>query len=179
MSICDEVYEHLTYDGRPHIPLATLPGMRERVVRVGSAGKIFSLTGWKVGWVTGPRELIAVIAKAHQFLTFTTPPALQLGVAHGLAHEMDSRHGADRAAAGQSRSSGGRACASSGFEVLPSEGTYFLTAGISALTNEKDRAFCERLVREAGVALIPLSDSSPAPAGPTPMCALPSASSGM
>ena len=89
MVICDEVYEHLAYDGRPHIPFATLPGMRERTVRIGSAGKIFSLTGWKVGWVTGPRELISVIAKAHQFLTFTTPPALQLGVAHGLAHEME------------------------------------------------------------------------------------------
>ena len=62
---------------------------------MGSAGKIFSLTGWKVGWVTGPRELIEVVAKAHQFLTFTTPPALQLGMAHGLNHEMDFPHGAD------------------------------------------------------------------------------------
>ena len=155
--VCDEVYEHLTYDGRPHIPLATLPGLRERVVRVGSAGKIFSLTGWKVGWLTGPRELISVIAKAHQFLTFTTPPALQLGVAHGLAHEMDTvialaarlQDNRDLLAAGLS---------DLGFEVLPSEGTYFLTAGISGLTNEKDRPFCERLVREAGVALIPLSE---------------------
>ena len=107
-AICDEVYEHLTYDGRPHIPLATLPDMRERVVRVGSAGKIFSLTGWKVGWLTGSRELISVIAKAHQFLTFTTPPALQLGVAHGLAHEMEFRRGAGLAAPGQSRHPGGR-----------------------------------------------------------------------
>jgi N-succinyldiaminopimelate aminotransferase len=155
--ICDEVYEHLTYDGRPHIPLATLPGLRERVVRVGSAGKIFSLTGWKVGWLTGPRDLISVIAKAHQFLTFTTPPSLQLGVAHGLAQEMDSaialtarlQANRDLLAAGLT---------ALGFEVLQSEGTYFLTAGISGLTNEKDRAFCERLVREAGVALIPLSE---------------------
>ncbi len=82
--ICDEVYEHLVYDGRPHIPLATLPSMRERCLRIGSAGKIFSLTGWKVGWVTGPRELVGVVTKAHQFLTFTTPPALQLGVAFGV-----------------------------------------------------------------------------------------------
>jgi N-succinyldiaminopimelate aminotransferase len=156
-AICDEVYEHLTYDGRPHIPLATLPGMRERVVRVSSAGKIFSLTGWKVGWLMGPREMISVIAKAHQFLTFTTSPALQLGVAHGLAHEMQStmaltarlQDNRDLLAAGLSEI---------GFDVLPSEGTYFLTAGISGLTNEKDRAFCERLVREAGVALIPLSE---------------------
>src|SRR6185437_13334164 len=69
---------------------ASLPGMQERTVRVGSAGKIFSLTGWKVGWLTGPRALISVIAKTHQFLTFTTSPALQLGIAHGLKHEMDS-----------------------------------------------------------------------------------------
>ena len=164
-AICDEVYEHLTYDGRPHIPLATLPDMCERVVRVGSAGKIFSLTGWKVGWLTGSRELISVIAKAHQFLTFTTPPALQLGVAHGLAHEMES------AMALASRLQGNRDILAAGlgeigFQVLPSEGTYFLTAGISGLTNEKDRAFCERLVREAGVALIPLSEFFSDPSRP-------------
>jgi aspartate/methionine/tyrosine aminotransferase len=154
--ICDEVYEHLVYDGKPHIPLATLPGMRARCVRIGSAGKIFSLTGWKVGWVTGPRELVSVVTKAHQFLTFTTSPALQLGVAHGLTHEMDFPLGLvarlqknrDILAAGLSRM---------GFDVQPCEGTYFLTAGISKLTNEKDFPFCERLIREAGVALIPLS----------------------
>ena len=157
VAICDEVYEHLTYDGRPHIPLASLPGMRDRVVRVGSAGKIFSLTGWKVGWLTGSRAMISVIAKAHQFLTFTTSPALQLGIAHGLRHEMESvtaltnrlQTNRDILAAGLKEL---------GFHVLPSEGTYFLTAGIQNLTNEKDRAFCERLVREAGVALIPLSE---------------------
>lgn len=156
-AICDEVYEHLTYDGRPHVPLATLAGMGERTVRVGSAGKIFSLTGWKVGWLTGPKAMISVIAKAHQFLTFTTSPALQLGIAHGLQHEMESaialterlQANRDLLMSGLSRL---------GFAVLPSEGTYFLTAGIQNLTNEKDRAFCERLVREAGVALIPLSE---------------------
>lgn len=163
--ICDEVYEHLTYDGRPHVSLASLPEMRERVVRVGSAGKIFSLTGWKVGWLTGPRQMISVIAKAHQFLTFTTPPSLQLGVAHGLNHEMES------AIALAARLQGNRDLLAAGlreigFDVLPSEGTYFLTAGISGLTNEKDRAFCERLVREAGVALIPLSEFFSGPSRP-------------
>ncbi len=156
-AICDEVYEHLTYDGRPHISLASLPQMRERVVRVGSAGKIFSLTGWKVGWLTGPSAMISVIAKAHQFLTFTTSPALQLGVAYGLRHEMESAMAlASRLQANRDLLSEG--LREIGFEVLPSEGTYFLTAGIAGLTNEKDRAFCERLVREAGVALIPLSE---------------------
>ena len=154
--ICDEVYEHLVYDDGAHIPLATLPGLRERVLKIGSAGKIFSLTGWKVGWVMGPRELVSVVTKAHQFLTFTTSPALQLGVAHGLTHEMDFplrltqrlQNNRDVLAAG---------LAGLGFEVQPCEGTYFLTAGIAKLTNEKDFAFCERLIREAGVALIPLS----------------------
>ena len=165
VAICDEVYEHLTFDGRPHIPLATLPGMRARTVRVGSAGKIFSLTGWKVGWLTGPRALISVIAKAHQFNTFTTSPALQLGIAHGLRHEMES------AIALTKRLQVNRdllmdGLRELGFAVLPSEGTYFLTAGIQNLTNEKDRAFCERLVREAGVALIPLSEFFAGPGRP-------------
>jgi len=154
--ICDEVYEHLVFDGLEHVPLATLPGMRERCLRIGSAGKIFSLTGWKVGWVTGPRHLVAAATRSHQFLTFTTPPALQMGVAHGLAHEMDFplaltrrlQKNRDILAAGLTRM---------GFAVQPCEGTYFLTAGISKITNEKDFAFCERLIREAGVALIPLS----------------------
>ena len=156
MVICDEVYEHLVFDGRPHIPLATLPGMRARCLRIGSAGKIFSLTGWKVGWVAAPRELASMATKSHQFLTFTTPPALQLGVAHGLTHEMDFplhltqrlQGNRDVLAAGLTRL---------GFGVQPCEGTYFLTADISKLTNEKDLAFCERLTRDAGVTLIPLS----------------------
>jgi aspartate/methionine/tyrosine aminotransferase len=165
VAICDEVYEHLTYDGRPHIPLATLPGMRERTVRVGSAGKIFSLTGWKVGWLTGPRALIRVIAKAHQFITFTTSPALQLGIAHGLTHEMHSAMAlTERLQANRDLLSSG--LKELGFAVLPSEGTYFLTAGIQNLTNEKDRAFCERLTREAGVALIPLSEFFSGPGRP-------------
>ena len=154
--ICDEVYEHLVYDGGAHIPLATLPGLRGRCLKIGSAGKIFSLTGWKVGWVMGPRELVSVVAKAHQFLTFATSPALQLGVAHGLSHAMDYplalakrlQINRDLLAAGLTRM---------GFEVHPCEGTYFLTAGIAKLTQEKDFAFCERLTRDAGVAPIPLS----------------------
>src|SRR5215469_5483015 len=88
-AICDEVYEHLVFDGRTHIPLISLPGMRGRCVRVGSAGKMFSLTGWKIGWVCGSGALIDVITKAHQFNTFTTSPALQLGVAEGLRHHME------------------------------------------------------------------------------------------
>jgi aspartate/methionine/tyrosine aminotransferase len=153
--ICDEVYEHLVYDGK-HIPFATLPGMRERTLKIGSAGKIFSLTGWKVGWVMGPRELVSVVTKAHQFLTFTTSPALQAGVAHGLTHEMDFPIQLTKRLQ-KNRDVLKEGLGKLGFDVQPCEGTYFLTAGISRLTSEKDFAFCERLIREAGVALIPLS----------------------
>jgi len=154
--ICDEVYEHLTFDGRKHIALASLPGMRDRVVRIGSAGKIFSLTGWKVGWVMGPQALIDVIANVHQFLTFTTPGAQQIGIAHGLTQEMDFPLALTQRLQGN-RDALAKGLQGIGFDVLPSEGTYFLTARIDGITNEKDLAFCERMVREAGVAAIPLS----------------------
>ena len=159
--ICDEVYEHLTFDGRPHIPLATLTAangaaMKDRCVRIGSAGKIFSLTGWKDGWVMGPKPLIDVLANVHQFLTFTTPPAQQLGVTHGLEREMDFPLALTQRLEGN-RDVLARGLQEIGFDVLPSEGTYFLTARIDGLSNEKDLAFCERMVRQAGVAAIPLS----------------------
>jgi len=155
-AVCDEVYEHLVFDGRAHIPLIAFPGMRERTVRVGSAGKMFSLTGWKIGWVTGSQRLVQVISRAHQFNTFTTSPALQLGVAHGLAHEMDYALKNARELQGK-RDLIGEALRRGGFGVLPCEGTYFITASIRDLTNEPDREFCERLTRDAGVAAIPLS----------------------
>src|SRR5579875_3110578 len=100
-AVCDEVYEHLTYDGWRHIPLMTLPGLRDRCMRVGSAGKTFSLTGWKVGYVTAPAALASVVAKAHQNLTFTTPPNLQRAVAVGLG--KDDRYFADLAASLQAK----------------------------------------------------------------------------
>jgi aspartate/methionine/tyrosine aminotransferase len=154
--ICDEVYEHLVFDGKSVPPLIALPGMRERCVRIGSAGKMFALTGWKVGWVAGPRALVEVVTKAHQFITFTTPTALQLGVAYGLEQQIDFTLGLTRELQAK-RDKLAQGIARLGFEILPCEGTYFLTAGIRGLTNEPDRAFCERIVKEARVALIPLS----------------------
>lgn len=154
--ICDEVYEHLVFDGRRHTPLASLPGMKERTLRVGSAGKMFALTGWKVGWVMGAAPLIEVVAKAHQFLTFTTPPALQRGVAYALEHEMAFTLGLTKELQ-ERRDLLADGLTKLGFTPLACEGTYFLTAGIRNLTNESDRDFCLRLVREAGVAAIPLS----------------------
>ncbi len=156
VAICDEVYEHLVFDGKTVPPLIALPGMGERCVRIGSAGKMFSLTGWKVGWVAGPRPLVEVVTKAHQFITFTTPTALQLGVAHGIENEIDFTLNLTKDLQGK-RDKLAAGIATLGFDVLPCEGTYFLTAGIRDLTNEPDRAFCERLAKEAGVALIPLS----------------------
>ncbi len=156
VAICDEVYEHLVFDGRTFEPLIKRPGMADRVVRVGSAGKMFSLTGWKIGWVTGAAPLIDVVAKSHQFITFTTPPSLQLGVAHALEHEMAFTLGLTRQLEAN-RDLLAAGIARLGFDALPCEGTYFLTAGIRNLTNEPDVAFCQRLAREAGVALIPLS----------------------
>jgi N-succinyldiaminopimelate aminotransferase len=155
-AVCDEVYEHLVFDGRTHVPLISLPGMRERCVRVGSAGKMFSLTGWKIGWICGSERLVQVISKAHQFNTFTTSPALQLGVAHGLQHEMD--YALENARALQAkRDSIESALQAAGFDVLTSEGTYFITASIRNLTNEPDREFSKRMTREAGITPIPLS----------------------
>ncbi|MBF0372759.1 MAG: aminotransferase [Alphaproteobacteria bacterium] len=156
-AVCDEVYEHIVYDGRRHIPLMTLPGMRKRCARIGSAGKTFSLTGWKIGYVTACPELIAPIAKAHQFLTFTTPPNLQAAVAYGLGKGFDYYNGLiatlaerrDRLAVGL------RAL---GFGVGACQGTYFLTADFSRLEPSlDDSAFCRWLTERAGVATVPVS----------------------
>lgn len=156
-AVCDEVYEHLVFDGRPHTPLMTLPGMEERCLRIGSAGKTFSLTGWKVGYVTGRAETLAWAAKAHQFLTFTTPPNLQHAVAHGLRKDDDYFSGftADME---EKRDILAAGLKDVGFEVLPSEGTYFMVADASDLMgNLTDEEFCLKMTREAGVTMLPMS----------------------
>lgn len=156
-AMCDEVYEHLLFDGRAHVPLMTLPGMRERCLRIGSAGKIFSLTGWKVGWVIGAPETLAPVAKTHQFLTFTTPPNLQRAVAAGL--DKDDAYFAGLAAEMQRKRDVLRdGLASVGFEVLDAEGTYFITADFRPLGfHGDDVAFCRHMTVEAGVTAVPLS----------------------
>ncbi|AGH48263.1 hypothetical protein G432_02680 [Sphingomonas sp. MM-1] len=155
--ISDEVWEHLVFDGRRHLPIMALPGMRDRTVKIGSAGKIFSLTGWKVGWMCASPALSRVLAKAHQFLTFTTPPNLQAAAAHGLALPDDYFHEM-RAGYARSRDRLAAGLADAGYRVLPSAGTYFLSvdlpgSGIAA----DDVTFAEIAVREAGVATIPVS----------------------
>ena len=157
IAICDEVWEHVIYDGREHIPLIAIPGMRDRTIKVGSAGKIFGLTGWKVGFVCAAPPLLRVAAKAHQFLTFTTAPNLQVAVAYGLSKPDDYFLDMRRALA-RSRDRLTRGLASLGFPVLPSQGTYFLTVDLSPLgLNETDEAFCRRIVTEHKVAAIPVS----------------------
>ncbi|MGE7471664.1 aminotransferase [Bosea sp. NPDC003192] len=156
VAICDDVWEHVVFDGHRHKPLMSRPGMRERTVKISSAGKIFSLTGWKVGMVMAAPELMRVLAKAHQYITFTTPPNLQAAVAYGLGKDdayfegmrTDFQRSRDRFAGGLS---------DLGFNVLPSAGTYFLNVDIGPLGQGDDVAFCQRLVAEHGVAAIPVS----------------------
>jgi N-succinyldiaminopimelate aminotransferase len=157
IALTDEVWEHVVFDGRRHVPLATLPGMRERTVKVGSAGKIFSLTGWKVGWIVAPRALAEAVAKAHQFVTFTTPPNLQAAVAYGLKKERSYFEGMRTGFAG-ARDVLAVGLAEAGYSALPAEGTYFMSVDLAASgINADDMTFCERAVREAGVAAIPIS----------------------
>lgn len=157
IAICDEVWEQVVFEGARHRPLIGYPGMRERTVKIGSAGKMFGLTGWKVGFLCAAPALTHSLARAHQFLTFTTPPNLQTAVAWGLENSGDwfqdmprglaaSR---DRLAAGLRRE---------GFAVLPSQGTYFLNVDLSASgIGAGDRDFCLGAVKDVRVAAIPVS----------------------
>lgn len=155
--ICDEVWEHVIFDGVAHHSPMALPGLRERTVKIGSAGKVFSLTGWKVGWMCAAPALAGPLARAHQFLTFTTPPNLQAAAAYGLAKE-DAYFTQMRADYARSRDRLAGALTTGGWSVLPSRGTYFLSIDLAASGIAlDDRSFCERLVGEFGVAAIPVS----------------------
>ena len=155
--ICDEVWEGMIFGGAPHLSPLAIPSLRGRAVKIGSAGKIFSLTGWKVGWAIAAKPLADAIAGQHQFLTFTTATPLQWAVAEGLALPT-AWHEAHRAqyAAARTRLVDGLAAA--GFKLLPADGTWFVTIDLAASGFEPDdEAVAERLIREAGVASIPVS----------------------
>ena len=156
-AICDEVYEHLVFGNARHVPLMTLPGMRERTMRIGSAGKTFALTGWKVGYVTAGAALTPLVQKAHQNLTFTTAPNLQRAVAVGLA--KDDAYFASLAARLQDRRDQlAEGLASVGLSVLPTQGTYFITTDFAPLGFDGDDvAFCRDITERAGVTAIPVS----------------------
>ena len=156
VAVSDEVWEHVVFDGARHVPIMSRPDMRERTVKIASAGKIFSLTGWKVGFVMAAPGLMRVLSKAHQFLTFTTPPNLQAAVAYGLGKDGAYFEGM-RAGLQRSRDRFADGLRGLGFEVLPSAGTYFLTIDIAPLGEANDVSFCRHLVSEVGVAAIPVS----------------------
>lgn len=157
VAICDEVWEHVVFDGREHIPLIAIDGMRDRTVKIGSAGKIFSLTGWKIGFVCAAPQLLRVLAKSHQFLTFTTAPNLQVAVAYGLG-KSDDYFTQMRAELARSRDRLASGLSRIGFPVLQSQGTYFLNVDLAPLgLNETDEAFCKRIVTDHKVAAIPVS----------------------
>ncbi|MFE3069218.1 pyridoxal phosphate-dependent aminotransferase [Streptomyces sp. NPDC059247] len=152
--VADEVYEHLVFEGATHIPVATLPGMRERTLTIGSAGKTFSFTGWKVGWATGGRELVAAVRSAKQFLTYVSSGPFQYAIAEALrlpAAYFDGLR-ADLAAKRDLLSEG---LAAAGFEVYRPEGTYFVTTDIRPLGTDDGFAFCRALPERAGVVAIP------------------------
>jgi aspartate/methionine/tyrosine aminotransferase len=155
--LCDEVWEGMIFDRTKHVSPLAISALRERAVKIGSAGKIFSLTGWKVGWAVASPPLAAAIANQHQFLTFTTATPLQWAVAQGLAfpHQWHEAHRA-KYAPGKDRLVSG--LISAGFDVLPSSGTWFVTVDLAASgLPADDEAVAERLIREAGVASIPVS----------------------
>ena len=157
IAICDEVWEQVVFGGASHRPLMGFPGMRDRCVKIGSAGKIFGLTGWKVGFICAAPDLTGAIARTHQFLTFTTAPNLQSAVAYGLDNSGDwfqsmpaqMERSRDRLASG---------LAAEGFVVLSGQGTYFLTIDLAASGIElDDRSFALHGVHNAGIASIPVS----------------------
>ncbi len=166
-AICDEVYEHLVFDGERHIPLMTLAGMRDRCMRIGSAGKTFSLTGWKVGYVTSSAALAANVAKAHQNLTFTTPPNLQRAVATGLGKD-DAYFASLSGALQAKRDRLATGLASLGLTVLPAKGSYFISADFRPLRfNGDDVAFCRHITELAKVTAIPVSAFYDGPDAPS------------
>lgn len=156
IAISDEVYAHLTYDGVEHVSIATLPGMAERTLRISSAGKLLNCTGWKIGWLTGPADLVAGARTARQYMSFTVASPLQLGVAHALRHEqrwiatlrqdmqvrrdqlMDTLSGV-------------------GFDLVVAQGTYFLTADPRPLGVTDAAAWCLELPERIGVAAVPFA----------------------
>ncbi|MDQ8044429.1 MAG: aminotransferase class I/II-fold pyridoxal phosphate-dependent enzyme [Solirubrobacteraceae bacterium] len=165
IAITDEVYEHLVFDGE-HVPLASLPGMRERTLTVSSIGKTYALTGWKIGWISGPSELVAQVHAIKQFLTFSGGTPLQHAAAVALdLPDADIRAAADVLAGKRDRLATGLQAA--GLDVLPSAGTYFLNADVSPVAGDTNATeLCLRLPHDAGVVAIPIAAFRANPGGP-------------
>ncbi|GAB3651833.1 pyridoxal phosphate-dependent aminotransferase [Nocardioides korecus] len=152
--VSDEVYEHLVFDDHEHVPITTLPGMGERTLTVSSSGKTFSLTGWKIGWATGPADLVAAVEGAKNWLTYATGAPLQPAIAHALDHE-EAFHAALRASLQDRRDGLADALADLGLEVHRPQGSYFVTTDVSALGWPDGRAFCTGIAERARVVAIP------------------------
>jgi N-succinyldiaminopimelate aminotransferase len=155
-AVTDEVYEHLAFTdaSAPHIPLATMPGMRERTIRISSAGKTFSCTGWKIGWATGPAPLVSAVRRVKQFLTFVNGAPLQPAVAVALGLP-DEYFAGFRAGLQERRDRLVAGLADAGFAVLASDGTYFVTADITPLGGHDGLEFCRTLPERCGVVAVP------------------------
>lgn len=152
--VTDEVYEHLVFDGAAHLPIASLPGMRERTVTIGSAGKTYSFTGWKVGWITATPELTSAVRSAKQFLTYVSSGPFQYAVAEAL-RLPDSYTDALRAELQAKRDLLSAGLTAAGFGVHRPAGTYFVTTDIRPLGETDGFAFCRALPERAGVVAIP------------------------
>jgi N-succinyldiaminopimelate aminotransferase len=153
IAVTDEVYEHLVFDGT-HVPLASLPGMRERTVKISSAGKTFSATGWKIGWVLAPAQLLDAVRSVKQFLTYASGTPFQYAVAAGLS--LGDEYFASAAAGLKARRD--QFCdgvASIGWSVERPQATYFAIVDIRQFGKDDGSAFCHSLVRDPGVAAIP------------------------
>ncbi len=156
--LADEVYEHLTFGDARHVPIATLPGMRERTLTLSSTGKTFSYTGWKIGWGTGPRALIDAAQAAHQFVTYAVATPLQVAMAHALTEFTGAGFLAEfRREYSRRRDFLLTVLDEAGFKVSEPRGTYFVLADFTALFDGDDRAFTRWLTTEHGVAAIPPS----------------------
>ncbi|PIE21895.1 MAG: aminotransferase [Planctomycetota bacterium] len=163
--LTDEVYEHLAFDGREHISIATLPGMHERSLVVSSAGKTFSFTGWKIGWVTGPKELVAATQAAHQFLTFTVNTPVQRTMAWTLREYREPYFRELRHRFEERRKLLIQELTSCGFEAAPAQGGYFLLTRFAKHSDKSGAEFARELITKHGVAALPvdsfyLSDKS-------------------
>ncbi|HVL53522.1 MAG TPA: aminotransferase class I/II-fold pyridoxal phosphate-dependent enzyme [Vitreimonas sp.] len=153
VAFTDDIYEHIVYSGR-HLPLATLPGMRERTVAVNSTSKTYSVTGWRVGWVIAPPQLTAAIRKTHDFLTVGAAAPLQHAAAVALG--LDDRYYAELAGAYRERRDALLpALESAGFRIFPPDGAYYVMTDIAGLTGEDDVTFARRLIADPGVAAVP------------------------
>ena len=152
--VTDEVYEHLVFDGSEHVPIATLPGMAERTLSISSSGKTFSFTGWKIGWATGPAELVAAVEGAKNWLSFASGAPLQPAIAHALTHEL----GFPRRLRADLQAKRDLLCEGLGkldVDVRVPEGTYFVTTDVRRLGWPDGLAFCLALPERAGVVAIP------------------------